>query len=152
MNLSALHFADDIDVGFFIHCLEIHGLPRHALRFEVTEGAMMADKEQALRQFNRLKEAGFKLSIDDFGTGYSSLSYLSLFPLDVIKIDKTFCDDIGVADKGNDLLLTTIGMAKSLKMSCIAEGVETAAQMQFSAGKRVLPSSGILLFNARQWR
>jgi diguanylate cyclase (GGDEF)-like protein len=131
VNLSALHFTDDIDIDFFLQCLNKHSLPKTALRFEVTENVLMNDKEQALEQFIRLKEADFKLALDDFGTGYSSLGYLRAFPLDVIKIDKSFCDGIEQSDRSNGLVETTINMSKSLRMGCIAEGVETKEQVAF---------------------
>ncbi|WP_164078319.1 EAL domain-containing protein [Alteromonas facilis] len=133
VNLSALHFTATFDLDILSELLERYQLPRSALRFEVTEGVLMGDKEMALEQFNALHAEGYQLALDDFGTGYSSLSYLKIFPLDVIKIDKSFSDDIGTGSSGDSLIITTIGMAKNLKMDCIAEGIETAEQVQFLA-------------------
>ncbi len=135
INLSALHFKMEFDVDGVIAMLNEAGLPRHALRFELTEGILMDDAEGALRQVNRFIEAGFVLALDDFGTGYSSLSYLKKFPLQVLKIDKSFVDDIA-ADRDDDpLILATIDMATSLNMCCVAEGVESREQVQYLMDK-----------------
>lgn len=128
VNLSALHFKMEFDIDGVISLLDEAGLPRSALRFELTESVLMDDTGSALRQINRFLEAGFMLALDDFGTGYSSLSYLKIFPLNIIKIDKSFVDDI-TPDHGNDaLVMTTIDLAANLDMGCIAEGVETQSQ------------------------
>ncbi|MBT0586208.1 EAL domain-containing protein [Alteromonas oceanisediminis] len=130
VNLSALHFTSTFDTQYLTQLLDRFNLPLSALRFEVTEGILMEDKETALIQFETIKQAGFLLALDDFGTGYSSLSYLQLFPLDVLKIDKSFCDGIGQTH-GDNLIKTTIGMARNLGLDCIAEGVETQQQVEF---------------------
>ncbi|MDM7862244.1 EAL domain-containing protein [Alteromonas sp. ASW11-36] len=131
VNLSALHFTAAFDIQGLDKLLASYNLPKSALRFEVTEGVLMGDREMALEQFDALKAAGYKLALDDFGTGYSSLSYLKMFPLDVIKIDKSFTDDIGKGSSGDSLIITTIGMANNLHMDCIAEGIETEEQVKF---------------------
>ncbi|WP_100657948.1 EAL domain-containing protein [Alteromonas flava] len=133
VNLSALHFTATFDLEILAELLDRYQLPRSALRFEVTEGVLMGDKEMALEQFKALNAEGYLLALDDFGTGYSSLSYLKIFPLDVIKIDKSFTDDIGTGSSGDSLIITTIGMAKNLHMDCIAEGIETEEQVSFLA-------------------
>ena len=84
-----------------------------------------------LNQLTRIRDAGFKLALDDFGTGYSSLSYLKRFPLQILKIDKSFIDDIQESKEENALVQTTINLALSLKMDCIAEGIEHSEQVQY---------------------
>ena len=142
VNLSALHFTTHFDLEGLDNELASYQLPKSALRFEVTEGVLMGDRDMALEQFNALKHAGYKLALDDFGTGYSSLSYLKMFPLDVIKIDKSFTDDIGKGGSGDSLIITTIGMANNLHMDCIAEGIETAEQVQFLRAQNCLSLQG----------
>lgn len=131
VNLSALHFSTPFDLAGLSELLAHYDLPHCALRFEITESVLMGDKDAALEQFNALQNAGYQLALDDFGTGYSSLSYLQTFPVDVIKIDRSFTANIGIADSNNSLVITTIGMAHNMGMQCIAEGIETPEQMHF---------------------
>jgi len=107
------------------------GLAARHLKIELTESIIMQDVGEAVKQLNLLKEMGIALSIDDFGTGYSSLSYLKRFPVDELKIDRTFV--MGLAAGGNDatLVSTIISMAHSMNLSVVAEGVETAQQLGF---------------------
>ncbi|OFC70886.1 hypothetical protein BFC18_10575 [Alteromonas confluentis] len=142
INLSALHFKTDFDVDGVVDMLEKAGLPSKALRFELTEGILMDDAEGALRQVNRFIEAGFVLALDDFGTGYSSLSYLKKFPLQVLKIDKSFVDDIQMGSDGDTLVVATINMATSLNMGCVAEGVENREQVEYLLDKGCLLHQG----------
>jgi len=104
--------------------------PRH-LKIELTESIIMQDVGESVKQLNLLKEMGIALSIDDFGTGYSSLSYLKRFPVDELKIDRSFV--MGLAAGGNDatLVSTIISMAHSMNLNVVAEGVETAQQLGF---------------------
>ncbi|WP_370277576.1 putative bifunctional diguanylate cyclase/phosphodiesterase [Pontibacterium sp.] len=105
------------------------GVPPELISIELTESLMMKDPVLAKKQLNQLKEAGFKLSLDDFGTGYSSLAYLKNFPFDVLKVDRSFINDI-TEDKDDYVLVKTIlEMAKNLGMHSVAEGVETAGQL-----------------------
>jgi EAL domain-containing protein (putative c-di-GMP-specific phosphodiesterase class I) len=98
---------------------------------ELTEGVIMGDAENTISTLHALKELGVKLSIDDFGTGYSSLRYLQKFPLDTLKIDRSFIMDIG--QDGDDTAITEaiIAMGHSLGLQIIAEGVETQTQLDF---------------------
>lgn len=107
------------------------GLAPSFLEIEVTESVLMKDADRAVSTLNSLKALGVTLAIDDFGTGYSSLSYLKRFPLDKIKIDKSFVD--GLPEEADDAAIATaiIAMAHSLKRKVIAEGVETEAQRDF---------------------
>lgn len=131
VNLSALHFKTELDLTELIKALTEQGLPTSAIRFEITESVLMENTANASRQIARIGASGFKLALDDFGTGYSSLSYLKRFPLQVLKIDKSFIDDVNEGSAENALVLTTISLANSLNMVCIAEGVESREQAAF---------------------
>ncbi len=101
------------------------------LELEITERLLMKDVPEVIATLNEFKEMGIKLAIDDFGTGYSSLSYLKRFPFDVLKIDKSFVQDIGVDPDDESLCEAIIAMAHSLGLNVIAEGVETRQQFDF---------------------
>ncbi len=107
------------------------GLEPRWLELELTEGIFVTDTDKAVRIIGELKNIGVKLSIDDFGTGYSSLSYLKRFAVDTLKIDRSFI--MGIPQDEDDVAITLaiISMAQSLRLSLVAEGVETPAQMDF---------------------
>ncbi|MBC7502277.1 MAG: EAL domain-containing protein [Herminiimonas sp.] len=131
VNLSPRQFAQQDLVDSINRTLTQTGLSPHCLEIEITENLIMYDVERAVKILQELKASGIQLSIDDFGTGYSSLSYLKLFPIDVLKIDKSFVHDIG-ADAGDEaIVLSIISLAHSLKLHVIAEGVETLSQATF---------------------
>ena len=98
------------------------------LTLEITEGVVMRDTEASLHRLHELKALGVRLAIDDFGTGYSSLSYLQRFPVDVLKIDKTFVDDVVSGGSHAALARTIIALGETLSLQTVAEGIETAAQ------------------------
>jgi diguanylate cyclase (GGDEF)-like protein/PAS domain S-box-containing protein len=131
VNLSGRQFAHENLLQGVARVLNETGLDPAALEFEITESMVMHDPERAVKLLSRLKDMGIYLSIDDFGTGYSSLGYLKRFPLDSVKIDRSFIRDIpGDAD---DAAITRaiIAMAHSLRLKVIAEGVETEEQLRF---------------------
>jgi diguanylate cyclase (GGDEF)-like protein len=131
VNLSARQFAHENLLQDVARVLRETGLDPAALEFEITESMVMHDPERAVTLLIRLKAMGIHLSIDDFGTGYSSLSYLKRFPIDSVKIDRSFIHDVpGDAD---DAAITRaiIAMAHSLRLKVIAEGVETEEQLSF---------------------
>ena len=101
------------------------------LELELTEGIMMDDTEATISALNKLKDMGVSLSIDDFGTGYSSLSYLSRFPLDELKIDRSFVIDYDKTEADASLIIAIIAMGRSLRLQLVAEGVETDEQYNF---------------------
>jgi EAL domain-containing protein (putative c-di-GMP-specific phosphodiesterase class I) len=104
------------------------GLPAQLLEIEITESAVMEEPEEARLILDKLKAMGITLAIDDFGTGYSSLAYLKLFPIDNLKIDRSFVTDIGRHTDDAAIAISTIALAHSLGINVIAEGVETEAQ------------------------
>ncbi len=101
------------------------------LQLEITESLVMANAAQAVGRLNALRQLGLRLAVDDFGTGYSSLSYLKRLPIDTIKIDKAFVRDITIDPDDATITRTIIAMAHSLKLTVVAEGVETNDQLQF---------------------
>jgi EAL domain-containing protein (putative c-di-GMP-specific phosphodiesterase class I) len=111
--------------------LDETGLPASQLELELTESTLLEDIDTVVQTLRQLKALGVALSMDDFGTGYSSLSYLRRFPLDVLKIDKSFISDLPDNRDAITLTRTIIAMAGSLNMKTIAEGVETAGQLAF---------------------
>jgi diguanylate cyclase (GGDEF)-like protein/PAS domain S-box-containing protein len=131
VNLSARQFQQAGLATRVRAALESSGLPPSCLELEITESTVMRDTEEAAGVLRSLKALGVALSIDDFGTGYSSLSYLKTFPLDVLKIDRSFVADVIV--DGNDAAITRaiIALAHSLNLEAVAEGVETPEQAAF---------------------
>ncbi|MDP9350134.1 MAG: EAL domain-containing protein [Chloroflexota bacterium] len=106
------------------------GLRPSMLTLEITESAAMGDAESSIARLLDLKEMGVKLVIDDFGTGYSSLAYLHRFPVDVLKIDRSFVDGLGRESEDTAIVRAVIGLAHSLGLEVVAEGVETDDQAQ----------------------
>ncbi|MCW8108235.1 EAL domain-containing protein [Alteromonas ponticola] len=133
VNLSALHFKTEFDLDGVLQMLQEFDLPVAALRFEITENVLIDNADDALRQIRRFHDAGFVMSLDDFGTGYSSLSYLKKFPLNVLKIDKSFVDDVSEDNNEHALVMATINLAHKLNLKCVAEGIETEFQAQYLA-------------------
>lgn len=131
VNLSAKQFDHNHIVRLTNEVLSESGLEPKYLELEVTESIIMQNVEQAISVMNTLKAIGVKLSIDDFGTGYSSLSYLKRFPLDKLKIDQSFVRDIEADGDDAAIVTAIIGLAKSLNLRVIAEGVEKKLQLDF---------------------
>jgi len=128
INISAKHFESDFLVDTVRECLLKHHIPAHCLELEITESAMMADPEQALKIMHRLKALGVTIALDDFGTGHSSLGYLKRFPIDILKIDRSFIMDIEHSDQDRNITATIIRLAKYLNITVVAEGVENERQ------------------------
>lgn len=130
VNLSARSFADDDLVGLVSDVLEETGLPASCLQLEITEGLLVGDVDRAVMILSALKELGVSIAVDDFGTGYSSLAYLKRFPIDVLKIDRSF---IAECDAGGDAMAiprAIILLGHSLGLRIVAEGVERPGQLE----------------------
>ena len=130
VNVSALQF-NHAFIKRVAEVLQKTGLRPIRLALELTEGIMLDDAESTLSGLTNLKEMGVGLSIDDFGTGYSSLSYLSRFPLNELKIDRSFVIDFDKSENDASLVIAIIAMAKSMRLGLVAEGVETLEQYHF---------------------
>lgn len=131
VNVSLHQFLLTDIAGCTRKALQLSGLPAERLELEITESALAERPEEALVVLRKLKEMGLRLAIDDFGTGYSSLAHLKRFPIDVLKIDQSFIRDI--PNSADDMAIShaVIAMGQSMGMEVLAEGVETAAQLEF---------------------
>ncbi|WP_018293454.1 putative bifunctional diguanylate cyclase/phosphodiesterase [Mariprofundus ferrooxydans] len=134
VNFAARQFAQADLVETVAKSLQKSGLAAEFLELEITEGSAMNDIEVNIRKMQALKELGVSIAIDDFGTGFSSLAYLKRFPIDILKIDKSFLDEIQHGKKDAAIVATISEMAHSLGMEVIAEGVETKYQLEFLRG------------------
>ncbi|MFQ5597075.1 MAG: putative bifunctional diguanylate cyclase/phosphodiesterase [Nitrospiria bacterium] len=131
VNMSTRQFNDETFPQILAKCLEESGLSPALLTLEITESLMMDGGKGAVGKFGAIKKMGIQLSIDDFGTGYSSLSYLSRFPIDFLKIDKSFIHNVAIDPNNIDLIEAIITMAHSMKLKVIAEGIETHKELVF---------------------
>jgi diguanylate cyclase (GGDEF)-like protein/PAS domain S-box-containing protein len=130
VNLSAVHFGHSNLFDAIRSVLEETGLRPGLLDLELTESTVMVHGEETIAILQRLKALGVSLSLDDFGTGYSSLAYLTRFPIDTLKIDRSFINEITREESGLTLVSTIIAMAHSLRMHVVAEGVDSAEQLR----------------------
>jgi diguanylate cyclase (GGDEF)-like protein len=129
VNISSKQFLRPIIIKEIQEILAESGLPPAQLKLEITETALMEDRDEAVRIIKRLKESGIQIVIDDFGTGYSSMSYLQNLPIDTLKIDRSFVSKINeMPDENKNIVETIITLAHKLNLNVVAEGVETAAQ------------------------
>ncbi|HXF16051.1 MAG TPA: EAL domain-containing protein [Burkholderiales bacterium] len=131
INFSAFQFRRANLVENVAAAFARHGVKPHQLEIELTENAIMQDPKETAKTLDQLNEMGVSLSIDDFGTGYSSLNYLKRFPIDKLKIDRSFVEDLPHDLNDAAIVQAIINLAKSLRMIVIAEGVETRAQLDF---------------------
>ena len=131
VNVSSHQFREHRLAETVQHALEASGVDPQYLTIEITESVIMENAQQNLDELSQIKLTGVKLSIDDFGTGYSSLSYLMRFPLDELKIDRSFLATIGEAGNKGLLVVAVIAIARSLGLNVVAEGVETDEQLEF---------------------
>jgi diguanylate cyclase (GGDEF)-like protein/PAS domain S-box-containing protein len=129
VNLSAKQFLQPNLVEDIRKLLSELNLPAEALKLEITESTVMGDPTGAVAMLQQIKSLGIRLAIDDFGTGYSSLSYLHRFPLDTLKIDRSFISGMGDDGEGMEIARTILPMANNLKLDVVAEGVETVQQV-----------------------
>ena len=129
VNLSARQLQSDTLLSDVANTLARSGLPPASLDLEITESMLMQNAEQAIQILGGLKKTGVTISLDDFGTGYSSLAYLKRFPLDAVKVDRSFVRDIVADSDDASITRAVITMAHHLKLKVVAEGVETAEQL-----------------------
>ena len=131
VNLSPRQFIHGNIVAVVERILKETNFPPEHLEFEITESALMDREEEAIKILNQFRSMNILLAIDDFGTGYSSLAHLKRFPLDILKIDKSFVDDIPENQDDKEIAATIIAMGHTLRLKVLAEGVETKEQLEF---------------------
>tara|TARA_R110002167_G_scaffold179835_2_gene379735 strand:+ start:29452 stop:34200 length:4749 start_codon:yes stop_codon:yes gene_type:complete len=144
VNLSAVQFTQSNLVTQIANILKESQLPAKHLELEITEGTVMHSPQDAIDTMLQIRAMGIHLSLDDFGTGYSSLAYLKKFPLNTLKIDKAFVDDIEESEQGRNMVATIVTIAHNLGMDVVAEGVETNQQLNFLSGLRCEQLQGYL--------
>lgn len=128
VNLSSRQFSHLNLVSEIVENLQVAGLAASSLKLEITESALMGNAHRSVEMLNQLKELDIKICVDDFGTGYSSLSYLHTFPIDTLKIDKSFIHGMGRNRQNLEIVRTITMLARNLRLDVIAEGVEDSDQ------------------------
>ena len=131
VNLSARQLEEDSLVDIVSESLKRHRLAPSSLKLEITESVIMKNADYMIEQVSKLRNLGVLISIDDFGTGYSSLSYLHRFPIDTLKVDRSFISRIGNDRENSEIVETIISLGERLGMKVVAEGVETIEQSSF---------------------
>ncbi|MDE2450461.1 MAG: EAL domain-containing protein [Gammaproteobacteria bacterium] len=149
VNISARHLQHGDLVRDVVEALEGSGFESGNLVIELTESTMMYNTEVNLERFHRLKELGVKLAIDDFGTGYSSLSYLHRFPIDILKIDRSFVNGLTGSGDGPDLARAVITLGETLGLDTVAEGIELEPQVAALLELGCVAGQGFLFAAAR---
>lgn len=131
INISDIQLREEGFISFVSQMLEKYNIPPEYIEFEITEGVIMQSVVRNIELLIELKRLGVSIALDDFGTGYSSLSYLKRLPIDVLKIDKSFVDGIGVDEKSEYIAESIIKLSHSLNLKVVAEGVETKEQLGY---------------------
>jgi EAL domain-containing protein (putative c-di-GMP-specific phosphodiesterase class I) len=146
VNLSARQFADSMLLPKLTRIIHTSGLDPSSLELEITESVVMSHGESAVAVLEKLKSIGVQIAIDDFGTGYSSLGYLKRFPIDTLKMDRSFIRDIP-SDSGDiKIARAIIALAHALRLKVVAEGVERTEQLKFLRAERCDAAQGYFLF------
>jgi diguanylate cyclase (GGDEF)-like protein len=146
VNLSARQFADPMLLPKLTRIIRDSGLHPSMLELEITESMVMSHGESAVAVLESLKSIGVQIALDDFGTGYSSLAYLKRFPIDTVKIDRSFIQDIPADSDDKKITRAIIAMAHSMRLKVVAEGVETAEQLSFLRTQRCDAVQGYILY------
>jgi diguanylate cyclase (GGDEF)-like protein len=144
VNVSARQCLNRDLVQVVRQALQETGIPPHLLRLEITETTAMSDADQVIGLLHEIRALGVRLAVDDFGTGYSSLAYLKRFPIDELKIDRSFVNDIATDKDNAAIVRATIALAHGLGLQVVAEGVETEAQSRFLADQHCDTVQGYL--------
>ena len=131
INISDIQLREEGFISFISEMLDKYNIPPEFIEFEITEGVIMQSVVRNIELLIELKRLGVSIALDDFGTGYSSLSYLKRLPIDVLKIDKSFVDGIGVDEKSEYIAESIINLSHSLNLKVVAEGVETKEQLGY---------------------
>ncbi|HCE2133707.1 TPA: EAL domain-containing protein [Vibrio parahaemolyticus] len=130
LNISPVQFFDPHFVPFLLHAIEEHGVHPSQIEIEVTENLMLDNLQHVTRDMDQLRQLGITISIDDFGTGYSCLSYLKSLPVDVLKMDRSFVNQLNKDNPDESLVRTIAQLAKDTGLKCVAEGVEDSFQVE----------------------
>jgi EAL domain-containing protein (putative c-di-GMP-specific phosphodiesterase class I) len=145
VNISGRQLDDDAIVDYIRDALSISGLDCGSLIIEVTETALMRNTTATASRLRVIKELGVRIAIDDFGTGYSSLGYLQQFPVDCLKIDRSFTNGITTSPESRAIINTLVQLGRDLGLKTLAEGVETTGQMDHLRQENVNQAQGFLL-------
>jgi EAL domain-containing protein (putative c-di-GMP-specific phosphodiesterase class I) len=130
VNLSSVQVKNGNIAQVILSALAASGLPASRLEIEITESILLENDAATLNMLHQLRTLGVRIAMDDFGTGYSSLSYLRTFPLDKIKIDRSFVQDVAQNSEARAIVRAITSLARALKINVVAEGVETAEQLE----------------------
>ncbi len=130
INVSSIQIREEDFLDKLVQVIKRTGVLPQSIKLEVTESVLMEDIEKSIELFNHVKAMGIKIALDDFGTGYSSLNYLRSIPLDVLKIDKSFVDEITTSKVLSEIVDSIINMAHALNIAVVAEGVENEMQLE----------------------
>ena len=148
VNISARQFREPKFIELVAGILKETGLEPKWLELEITESIAMENGNASFEMLSIFKKLGVRISIDDFGTGFSSLNYLRRMPIDTLKIDQSFIQDISTGENGEEVVTAIIQLAKNLRLKVIAEGVETNTQRSFLKDKRCDEMQGFLFSKA----
>jgi EAL domain-containing protein (putative c-di-GMP-specific phosphodiesterase class I) len=144
VNVSARQLDADSLLVAVAQALEQSGLDANDLIIEITETSLMRDTKGAQKQLQALKALGVRIAIDDFGTGYSSLAYLQQFPVDSLKIDRSFISGMAKSPEGDALIHTLMQLGKALHLETLAEGIEESSQLDQLQAERCDVGQGFL--------
>jgi diguanylate cyclase len=148
VNVSTQQFQREDFVDSVLRTVWQYGIRPQQLEIEITESVLMRHIDETTAALRRLRSAGVTLAIDDFGTGYSSLGYLKQFPVDTLKIDRSFVKDLHVSNDDAAICSAIIAMARELRLKVVAEGVEVADQLDFLRRLRCDQIQGFLISKA----
>jgi EAL domain-containing protein (putative c-di-GMP-specific phosphodiesterase class I) len=148
VNISGAQIELEGFVDQFVSSLQNSGLAADVVKLELTENTLMQDMDLIIPKLKDLRQLGVKIAIDDFGTGYSSLSYLQRFPIQTLKIDRSFVSDIRADESDASIINAIVAMARGLKLSLVAEGVENQTQLRYLHAHDCSEGQGFLFSKA----